>query len=269
MPKYGVEAIGTLVRQRIQTLQQPLQFSEERVVRIVRNNLARGRLERFAGNSSPAPSTLGNYIDRILSYVCLEQSRILALEIGDRGAWLQLRDYLMRRASRMFERLSHREPTGLAADMANQVCLIVFEEPFPFDVAFEAWITVILKNLILARLTRSTDALDRKHRIDSLDVFRKSEGGEAVALSDLVGDDKSLAQFEKADNRIILQQAIEHLPSAPQRLVIQYSFLDQLDDDEIARRLGKSKQAVYNLRQRALVRLKEILSPSSQSAHDH
>lgn len=260
MPEYG-EGIGALVRQRIQALQQTLQFSEERVIRIVRTNLARRRFERFAGNSSPAPSVLGDYIDRILSTMCLEQSRILALEIGDRDAWLELRDHLMRRASRMIERLDRRESAGLAADLANQVCLIVFEEPYPFDVAFEAWITVILKNLVLARVTRSTDALDRKHPLDSLDVVRKSESGEAITLSDLVTDDKSLAQFEKADNRIMLQKAIEQLPSAPQRLVIQYSFLDELDDDEIARRLGKSKQAVYNLRQRALVRLKEILTP--------
>jgi RNA polymerase sigma factor (sigma-70 family) len=261
MPEYGVETIGALVRQRIEALQQSLQISEERVVRIIRHNLARGRLARFAGNPSPPPSTLADYIDRILSYVCLEQTRILALEIGDREEWLRLRDYLMRRASRMIERLDHREATALAPDLANQVCLIVFEEPYPFDVAFEAWITVILKNLVLARLTRSTDVLDRKRRLDSLDVFRKSESGEAAPLSDLVGDDRSLAQFEKADNRITLQKAIEQLPSAPQRLVIQYSYLDELDDDEIARRLGKSKQAVYNLRQRALVRLKEILKP--------
>ncbi len=263
MPEHGVETLGVLVRQRIEALQQSLQFSEERIIWIVRNNLARGRFERFAGNSSPPPSMLADYIDRILSYACLEQSRILALEMGDRGAWLQLRDYLMQRASRMIERLDHREPTGLAADLANQVCLIVFEEPYPFDVAFEAWITVILKNLVLARLTRSTDALDRRHRLDSLDVFRKSEIGEGITLSDVIGDDKSLAQFDKAENRIMLQKAIDQLPSAPQRRVIQYSFLDELDDDEIARRLGKSKQAVYNLRQRALIRLKEILSPSS------
>ncbi len=265
MPEYGVDTIGALVRQKIEALQQPPQFSQERVVRIVRQNLARGRLTRFAGNRSPAPSKLADYIDCILSYVCLEQSRILALETGNREAWLSLRDYLARRATRMIERLDHKEPTGLSADLANQVCLIVFQEPYPFDVAFEAWITVILKNLVLARLTRSTDALDHRRRLDSLDAIRKSPAGQATSLSDLLSDDRSLAQFEKAENRVMLQKALEQLPSASQRLVIQYSFLDELDDDEIARRLGKSKQAVYNLRQRALARLREIL----KSARDH
>ncbi len=263
MLEHSIEATRELIRHRIQARQQPLQFSEDRVVRIVQRDLARGRYERFAGNPSPQSPTLTDYVDRILSYISLEQSRMLALETGDRDAWLELRDYLMRRASRMIARLDHNELPGQAADLANQVCLIVFEEPYPFDVEFEAWITVILKNLVLARLSRSTDALDRRHRIESLDVYRKNETGEAITFSDVVGDDKSLAAFEKAENRLLLQKAIEQLPSEPQRLVIQYSFLDEMDDDEIARRLGKSKQAVYNLRQRALVRLKEILGPGN------
>jgi DNA-directed RNA polymerase specialized sigma24 family protein len=42
--------------------------------------------------------------------------------------------------------------------------------------------------------------------------------------------------------------------------VIQDTFLRELDDAQIARRLGKSKQAVYNLRHRALARLQKILT---------
>lgn len=53
--------------------------------------------------------------------------------------------------------------------------------------------------------------------------------------------------------------AIEQLRSKAQREIIIRTF-EELSDAQIAQQLGKSKQAVYNLRHRALARLKEILS---------
>jgi RNA polymerase sigma factor (sigma-70 family) len=143
-----------------------------------------------------------------------------------------------------------------ALNFAQETCLIIFEQRYPFDVSFEVWATKILKNLILARYTRGKDILDRRQRLESLDA-ETSEGGDS--LQEVTPDTRSLVPFEKIENQTLLLNAMAQL-SPIQRQVIQDTFLRELDDAQIARRLGKSKQAVYNLRHRALARLQQILA---------
>ncbi len=81
-----------------------------------------------------------------------------------------------------------------------------------------------------------------------------------ITFGELVSDGISVAQFKRAEDTRLLQKAMGKLRSLPQQPVIKYPYLDDLEDDEIARRLGKTKQAVYHLRLRALARLKAIMT---------
>lgn len=269
MSKRSADSICTLCRKRIAALRatsdDPIHF-ENRITRLVEENLANGRFHRLAASQSrQQPLTLASYVDSVIFHCCREHGRIQGLENGDATEWNRLRDFLLRRAVPMVQRF--RSGTNIlvaALDFAQQTCLVIFDERYPFDVSFDAWATTILKNLILAHYTRSPDVLNRLHPPESLDEPRTTDDGSRPLLGELVPDALSLASFEKVENQIVLLDAIDQLRSPAQRRVILETFLEELDDAQTARRLGKSKQAVYSLRHRALARLKEILSESQR-----
>jgi len=260
------DSIRTLCRRRIAALRQSapgcLVPSEDRIFRIVQANQNNGRFHRFATRRSPHNAlTLAGYVDILLFHFGREYVRIDLLENGDAAEWERLRNFLARRAYRIVQRFRNgADVLAETLDFAHETCLVIFNECYPFDVSFDAWATTILKNLILTRYTRGTDIIDRSGTTESLDASHVSDDGAVSTLGELFADGQSLAPFEKIENQTILLDAIALLQSPAQRQVIQDTFLRELDDAQIAQRLGKSRQAVYNLRHRALVRLKRILT---------
>lgn len=235
---------------------------ESRATQIVQCNLDNGRFHRFATSRSQGnPLTLADYVDIVLLHLRCEHNRIDSLEKADSTEWERLREFLARRAYRIVQRFRNgTEAWADALDFANETCLIIFEERYPFDVSFEAWATTILKNLILTRYSRSTDVMDRSNAPESLDATDSANESAGNTLGELLADGQSLAPFEKVENQTVLLNAIAQLQSPAQRQVVRDTFLLELDDSQIAQRLGKSRQAVYNLRHRALVHLKGILT---------
>jgi len=254
--------VRALCRKRLAALDVSPAPHEDRVVQVVQGNLANGRFERFArGQRDHRTVTLTAYIDNVIFHASREQARVQRLEDGDAAEWNRLRDSLAHRACCMVRsfRNGHEAYTE-ALDFAQQTCLIVFNQRYPFDVSLDAWVGTILKNLVLTRYRRSSDVLSRPHAPDSLDEVNDPASGGNGFLNELLADSKSLAPFERVENQMVLLQAIERLRSRAQRQVITATFLEELDDAQIAKWLGKSKQAVYNLRQRALARLRVILA---------
>ena len=234
---------------------------EARVAQLVKQNVDGGRFERLnAARARPRALTLTEYVDRVIEHVLREDARVQALEQGDEGQWNRLRELFYRRACRKIQPYRSGDEANTAAwDFAQQACLVVFEAPYPFDVAFEAWATTILNNLVLAHYTRSPDALNRLRPADSLDSPHPTEDGSDGFLGDLLANPHSLVPFEKIENLETLLKAVNQLSSHAQRRVIIATFLEELDDAQIAEELGRGRQAIYNLRKRALGRLKQIL----------
>lgn len=261
MAKPNPNSLQDLCRQALSSITHLTEISEDLVIQIVQENLGRGRFERFSNGHSGCRS-LSDYVSQVVYYVCREHARIKALEQGNTIAWHQVRNFLIHRAARMLQGFQKSNPDiySEALDLADETCLIIFNQPYPFDVAFEAWITVILKNLILMNHTRSTDAMDHYALRYSLDAPRVSSEGTVNTLSDFLTDGQSVTFFENVENQMVLLDAIDQLRSPAQRRVIRYSYLEEMDDAQIAKRIGKTKQAVYNLRKRALTRLRYILT---------
>jgi RNA polymerase sigma factor (sigma-70 family) len=266
-------SIRALCRQRIVLARRgaPNGFvlTEDRVVQIVQFNLETGRFLRFAAQrAQKKPLTLVQYVDIVLRHFCREHPRLDLLEQADPTEWECLRALLARRALRIVQRYDNGTAQAAdALDFADETCLIIFEARYPCDIAFEAWATTILRHLILARLTRSPDALDRAGTTISLDAPTHTMDDVGDPPLELLADGQAAVPFEKIESQSVLLNAIAQL-SPLQRQVIEDEFLHQLDDAQIARRLGKSKQAVYNLRHRALLRLKEILTrPNAPQEH--
>lgn len=254
-----------------------------RIAEILSRNLASGRAQRVMGaggqggsgarepksrgeTSSPPwhPCTLAQieaYVDRVIAGYLWEGRRVERLAARDGTEWTRMCDRLAVRACNMLLRLGlpTARAASEAADFAQQACERIFRYPFPYDVSFDAWATLILRNRILQRHTRSPDLMDRRAMVRSLDQSDRSGTEGDSSLHDLLADQSSDSAFERAEVQARLVEAIAHLPSQEQQQVIIYTFFDELSDEEIARRLGRTRQAVYNLRHRALVGLKQIL----------
>ena len=231
-----------------------------RVSQVVTRNLASGRAGRIMGASVTLTDHLIPYVDRIISIVLTEHQRLDRLVARDSYTWTELFSQLTRRAQVMLAWLGHQTAIATeAADFAQEACEAIFDDVFPFDVAFDAWATRILKNRILQRRTRSRDLLDQDVEVMSLDRPHPTHGQEDLSLHEVLAD-SSLAEFEQAEVQAWLLQAIGRLPSSPQQQVIINLYFYDMSEEETALRLGKSIQAIYNLKHRALRLLNQALT---------
>lgn len=263
---------------------------EKRVAGIVLRNIASGRARRVlaggrasgrskgrrevprssGGNgecSSPSvqDTALAAYVDQVTETYLREHRRVEALVREDAQAW---NDVFKQVAARAYSILCrYNVPAARARteaqDDAQHVCEIIFKTPFPYDVSFDAWTTVILRNCILQRRTRSPDLMDRENTMMSLDRPSSEADTQDFSLYQLLEDASSTDPLEQIAVQEWLLQAIGRLPSDAQQQVIIDTYFYGIDSDEIACRLGRSTQAVYNLRHRALKRLRKILSKNA------
>lgn len=232
-----------------------------RIADIVARNLASGRARRVM-NTGP----LDAYIQRVIACFLAEHHRLDRLASCDEAAWRRLFEQLAGRAYHMLLRLDVPPPRANveAGDFAQEACELIFSNVFPYDVVFDAWATVILRRQINKRYKVSRDVMDRYQHRQSLDRPEPDRAAtliEGVSLHELLSDkagDSPAAAFESLAVQEWLLQGIAHLRRT-QRQVIMDTFFNGLSDEEIAHRLGRTRQAVYNLRHRALRHLGQIL----------
>jgi RNA polymerase sigma factor (sigma-70 family) len=259
-----MESLRALCRRRIAALcaseDVPAQF-EEHVIAWVEGNLTR---RRFQLSDSDPTASLSGYIDRVISTSLHEWTRVHALDQGDPVEWAQLSDLLRRRAYSMIKHYREADAYEMAHDFAQQACLAIFSHPFPWDVSFDAWTTRILKNQVMAHYTRSSDALDQPIPTLSIDEPSGPEEDGGSPLAETIVAPSSRAPFEKIENLDFLLEALAQVRSATQYHVIVWTYFDQVEDEEIARRLKMRIQNIYNLRRRGLIRLYQILTKQSE-----
>jgi RNA polymerase sigma factor (sigma-70 family) len=260
-------------QQRVNALVKPEQLDPaglsrlqlgQQVTRIVKRNLASGRAQRVMSHDRQREpltrSQLEQYIDRVIGVYLIEHARIERLAAQADAEWNQLQAELTTRARRMLQHwpASVFQPQAEAPDFAQQACETIFNAIFPYDVAFDAWATVILNNHIRQRATRSRDLVDRNPSVVSLDQPTGSQPEQMTALYDLVQDPTADHLFETVELQLQITAAIARLSSPTQQLIILYSFLYGWSDKQLANHLAKTEQAIYNLRHRALRQLRHI-----------
>ncbi len=228
-----------------------------RIAQLVAHNLDSGRARHVAHIQGDDPaditSWLPQYIRRVATHYLREQPRLTALEAGDPDAWAALHKTLTVQAYHRLRRShGHGDAQQRASDLAQNVCEIIYRAPYPCDVPFDAWAARILVNQVYAA-SRSGDVLDvSPSRITDLDALLEGAG----SLVDPAGEDP----LTTVDAQLWLLAAIAKLPSRAQQVVIVYGYLLERDVEEIAGFLDCTSQAVYNLRYRALRKLKALLS---------
>lgn len=231
----------------------------ERVVQLVARNISNGRFRRLA-SAQGNRLTLPGYVDCVLFHLRREQERVDALAAGDVVEWNRLLDFLRRRAYPMATAFRPKADAFQdACDFAQQALVVIFAQPYPFDVSFDAWAATILKNLVLERYTRSRDVLNQNTPPSSLDGPAQPDRPFSNSLGEMLANPDWPAPFDQVENQLLLLQAIYKLQSPAQQKVILWTYIEQWDDAHIARALRKTRQNVYNLRRRALLRLRAII----------
>ncbi len=223
-------------------------------------------MERFVKGVGDHKTALEQYVDLVIRHVSQEYPRVQRLEMRDDAEWNRLHNFLASRAATLLQSFNpfgdrHEE----ARDFAQRAATLIFDHAYPYDVSFDAWATRILKNLILSHYTRSPDPLHRTRDLVSINAAPTRADSHALPLAESLPDETATRAFTRVEDRAWLAQALARLSSPEQRTVIALEYFEELTDAEIARRLGKSKQAVYNLRNRALARLNELLQTAERN----
>jgi RNA polymerase sigma factor (sigma-70 family) len=224
---------------------------------ILFTNLSNGRWQRVArGKNHLTDEDLHKYGLRVAKRYWVERETIIGLASNDDNLWQDLRNKLERRAFYACIRygVSRGRAENQARDHAQEACEIILCNHYPCDVPFDAWAGRILINCILQNLQRSTDLMDRETFVepsieDLWDVRRVDQ--EPLNVSQPI--------FGDLETHALLLDAIERLPSEAQRQVILLEFFFDWDAEQIAMKLDRTAQAVYNLKYRALQKLREIL----------
>lgn len=237
------------------------------VAEIVRRNVTSGRVKHVLWYQSTQGKkrsglTPAQYVDRVIEHYEREHERIHKLRAKDDEEWQMLFQQLLIRAYNklLSFTISKGRAYSEAHDLAQEACEAIFRDTYPYDVAFDAWATKILNNRILRKYSRSSEPMDKPRLMQSIDEIAEGDTGSRRVLWFIISSGESPDAFKRVEDRELVLQAIAQLRSQAQQQVIIRSFLLGESDEEIAAKLGKTKQAIYNLRHRALVRLKEILS---------
>ncbi len=234
----------------------------EALVYILERNLSGDRYRNATGAQSPTrsdDSDLWQYARRVATHYGCERSRVIDLALGDEAVWEQLRRRMLRQARRILQtQFGFDAPAALeqAADCVQEACAQILDGEYPWDVPLEAWVGRILINVILTRLGRSRDILDRSYFLflDSIDQYPHADSSITWSTA---GSSPLLPRAAEEDAALL--SAVQQLTSEEQRMVILLGFFEGWRSDEIAAALDKSLQAIYSLRYRALDNLRKIL----------
>lgn len=219
---------------------------------IVSNNVANGRAQKFL--KTDGTYSIADYVQRVAQTIKGEIEELQRLSAKDETAWASLHRKLRTQAYLKLLRMGvdHHEAYQRANDFAQDACLDVLKASYPADVPHTAWAQRILYNQILQELWRKPDTLDIRAAIFSL-----QDGEELI-------DPYVEEMDETADrqvNRKLIESVLNQLPSEAQRTVLHLD-LEGCPDEDIAAQIGRTVQAVYNLRRRAMQNIRRLLAPS-------
>lgn len=139
----------------------------------------------------------------------------------------------------IYYRVNHKE---VAEDLAEEVFLKAFSKigSVQKDDSFEGWLYQIARNKVIDYYR------DKKQIVDLSEV-------ENV----LVYENNIIDVLELKDNQKVFLELLKEL-GADQQLVIKMKFLENLDNDQIAKVMKKNEGAIRVIQHRAISKLQEL-----------
>jgi RNA polymerase sigma factor (sigma-70 family) len=213
--------------------------------------------------TDPATGVPNVYVDAVLRTLLAEGPRIAALRAGDDVTWAAMLSLIARRVR---SRLRHIYVSGayltpfddLADDLALRCTARIWErlDAYPFDAPLDAWISRFVRYEVSAALRKA--AFRHNARARSLDAPFIPHVPDSASLGDLLPDRRAALLAERLDARLTIEAGLSTLPP-DQREVVQRGLSGQPVSD-IARVMGRSRNAVYVLRHRALSALQDFVT---------
>lgn len=205
------------------------------------------------------------YVRAMAAVYWSERDRLAALAASEPDDWNALCEQLTRQA---YHQLVSRSigpwyAHDKATELAQQACVRIFSAVYPCDVSFDSWVGAILRNAVIEFTTRSRDLLDRSVTLQSIDQLDEQgiepQAPEPPRSAPPPEMDPGAVSLAFGDNEELLE-AIRSIRSDERRAVLIMTYFQELDDGEIAARIGKSRGAVHTLRCRALTQLRGALA---------
>lgn len=221
----------------------------DHLTRITRHNLASGRAGRVMGQEDEPG--IESYVSRVAAVYRREYDQIVRLAAGDHEAWRAVFRQLSRLAYRLLVKYGWSEGSAVeeAQDFAQTACGIIDNTPFTFDAPFDAWAALIVKNAVRQK-ARAGEPLYHPERTSALEQTGQRDDDEPPET--WRPDESAEHEFARVEWQDWMVWVTRHLHSPAQRQVLLETLLEEYDDEEIARRLGRSRNAVQILRHRAL-----------------
>lgn len=200
------------------------------------------------------------YVDEVIKYYRAESKRVSRLRDGDSASWLQLdpviREYTLKRLTRSYNPVYYQTPLEtLVTEVVNQTYVKLTEsefESFCFDCPLDAWIGNYAVRTAL-ELLRKHIRYARRHY--SLEDFITGTNG--LMLGDAITDLRAQIEMEQSHARLVIEQ-IRGCLSSDQSEVISRMLTGESTAD-IAQAMGRTRNAIYSLRSRAIQALRNQL----------
>lgn len=227
------------------------------ITRIVQDNARADRHQKFKQPNKPARVlTPTQYIDRVISYWANEAAWWYRLKKHDEDVWHELRKWL-ERGARQIE-WGRSQPQGYTLEDFVQRAIEKFlVVEYPFDVDFAPWAFLILKRVIFGVARDKTDVLDNTPA--SLDELWDGDEGEGGETRLQPADARAEAFVRALADRAELERAVTRLTRAEREVFLLF-FIEELSDEEIARKIKRARATVHARRHRALARLYYLLT---------
>jgi RNA polymerase sigma-70 factor (ECF subfamily) len=163
-------------------------------------------------------------------------------QLGERDAFYALYN---RYLQRVYNRVKSKVPPQDVEDVTQDVFLAVVRslDSYQQRSRFNTWLYTIVNRQI-------ADFYRRRNR---------SERGQIVELDEESEDIPSTLDQESADQRMLIQRAMNTLPEHYQEVILM-RFADGLTFAEIAEQRGQSLEAVKSLYRRAMQAIRDQLS---------
>ncbi len=230
------------------------------------------RNREFVPSDTPKDPYTGvpdNYVADVVKYLAEEGPFVRSLAAGDPEVWERMLALLEQRVYKYLGR--HNDRGGmfipqdsfraLAEELVQHCAFLIWLrlDRYRYDSRFEAWVS----SFVSYEVSGVCGSAGFRHntRAVSLDVPLGS-APDFSALGEIIPDEYTEQVFQKLDRLLALENEITKL-SKDQRELIQRSLEGQTAAD-IARDMGRSENAVYKLRQRALRTLRASLCPAPE-----
>lgn len=221
------------------------------VARIVRANVQQGRLRKFL--LSGAVASEGEYVRLVATRYRQQREYVrLVKDVQDAGVWETLYVQLQKWAYGVLTKKQFGAPRTRfdhAVQCATDAALVILDRHFPFDADFHAWAYVIVYYVCRSHVRR-----ERRGRSvpDEAQVSLDRWEGWLENLSDATA---SSAQ-RQAEMQHDLLQYVAALGESQREFVVLYYF-EQKSYADVARLMGRDKNALYKLNFDALSNLRK------------